>query len=180
MNDSELNEKVATSIQPTESDLMISSKCPFPSSDYTSQPTEINHRSSVGSVESVESTEPTESAEINHPSSTELTDPTEINHPSSVESNEPNEPTEPTELTKINHPSPTEPTEITHPSPTEPTEITHPSPTKPTEPTQQSEKHFHPSDTPHSSFHNNNTYLLVMCISTDSQVLFLFFSHSRH
>ena len=146
MNDSELNEKVATSIQLTESDLMISSKSPFPSSDYTSQPTEINHRSS-----------------------TELTDPTEINHPSSVESNEPNEPTEPTELTKINHPSPTEPTEITHPSPT-----------KPTEPTQQSEKHFHPSDTPHSSFHNNNTYLLVMCISTDSQVLFLFFSHSRH
>ena len=169
MNDSELNEKVATSIQLTESDLMISSKSPFPSSDYTSQPTEINHRSSVGSVESTESTEPTESAEINHPSSTELTDPTEINHPSSVESNEPNEPTEPTELTKINHPSPTEPTEITHPSPT-----------KPTEPTQQSEKHFHPSDTPHSSFHNNNTYLLVMCISTDSQVLFLFFSHSRH
>ena len=169
MNDSELNEKVATSIQPTESDLMISSKSPFPSSDYTSQPTEINHRSSVGSVESTESTEPTESAEINHPSSTELTDPTEINHPLSVESNEPNEPTELTELTKINHPSPTEPTEITHPSPTELTE-----------PTQQSEKHFHPSDTPHSSFHNNNTYLLVMCISTDSQVLFLFFSHSRY
>ena len=169
MSDSELNEKVATSIQPTESDLMISSKSPFPSSDYTSQPTEINHRSSVGSVESTESTEPTESAEINHPSSTELTDPTEINHPSSVESNEPNEPTEPTELTKITHPSPTKPTELTHPSPTELTE-----------PTQQSEKHFHPSDTPHSSFHNNNTYLLVMCISTDSQVLFLFFSHSRH
>lgn len=100
------------------------------------------------------------------PSSDSTSQSVEINHPSS------SQPTESTE--------PTEPVEITHSSPTEPTETILPSPTEPTEPPSPTEPDIHPSTISHSSLHNNNTYLLVMCISTDSHVLFLFFYHSRH